>query len=252
MHQIDPTEQTTPVRERPQHKAKIFTPLFFIFVGATLALIALLLILLPRGGKVYGRTPENVVRDFVDTHLMGDLQASAECLGHDYAKTKADSISDPRSFVEDFRENYFNESAWQVYGNVGMDRDAWMTKLDQVSDAESFSRFYIDFHDAYKKCLVEVYGIRYEILQLEITPLEGEAFGEPLEYFDTRYQWKQSRNYTILYEREDVEAFYAVDLLLSYEERGVQTEYSVTMLVVETSVGSFIVYEDLVAQMEIR
>lgn len=225
-------------------KPKRVTPLFYVFVGATLALVTVLLIVLLTGGKEEGRTPEEAVRDYLQGEIEGDVQLAAECLGHDYIKTKVDTLNNPEAAIEQLWEVLENDLYWEEYGLVGMDRQAWAARLEGVEGKDAYVKYYVDFYNAYQKCRVETFGISYEILRLEITAVEGEELEAVREYCQSRYDWKTDRNYTVFYEPEEVESFCTAELELSLEMEGTPTVYTSTFLIAQTEHGCYILIDD--------
>ena len=225
----------TPVVTPPQKKG--IKPLYLIIGAAAVVLVVVLLIVLLSGGS----SPEGVVEDYIEAEFTADYELLGKCSGFDYKQTGIESIDDLDDRIESFESYQLNWLA-DDYEDVGMDLLEWEDRLYEIDSEEEFVEFMMEFNIEYRELYIEEYECSYEITRIEATELTSRSdIKDAEEAFEDWYDDLYEEGCVLLFEEDDVETFYTVDVKVRFEEDGERDSEKATVLVVETSEGCFIV-----------
>lgn len=233
-----PTYAPYPTEAPKKSKKK----LWLIIGGAAVlvAAVALVLILVLGGGS-----PTGVVENFADASMESDIKTQMQCLGFDYMEYYRIEFEDSYSDVDEVID-VWNEYVLEYYfQEVDVDESKWEKRLKKVDDWEDFIDFYADFSKTCEKAYNEENKVSWKLENLEAEELTSDsdvnAAKDRVErWFDSNDDYESA----FLFAQNDVKGYYLVTGDFLYEEDGEEDENEVSVLVVETSKGYFIIDSD--------
>ena len=197
-------------------------------------------------GSSIAQTPEEVVENYLKAEFEGDLVWSAKCRGYDYDAYKVDDLKDEYTDLDDAIENkveYFeDEDADEDLGDIGIDASEWADKFADVETEEEYIEVQKQYQKEYYEHYNREYDRSYQIEEIEAEELSGEELREAEDSFEKWYianeDWRYGR---MIFEEDQVEAFYEVNVKIKYEPDGDSETETRTYVVAETEEGCFIV-----------